>query len=123
MQEFMWCQLAEIVRIRKTDLGLSGQDLADLTAIDDLMVERIENGTYIPSMKQLTELSRVLGFDVSELTEDNQRPNPIEDLRKDARNPSEEAGLEHLIKMMLAIRQQINLRKSYENEIYGSKRY
>src|SRR5699024_362472 len=59
--------LAEKIFKRRKDLGLTQAQLAEKTGINRLMIGRIENQEYTPSIEQLENLSKVLQFDPAEL--------------------------------------------------------
>ncbi|WP_286138996.1 nucleotide sugar dehydrogenase [Faecalibaculum rodentium] len=59
--------LADTIRRRRKEKGLSQNELADKVRINRSMVGRIENGTYIPSIEQLERLAEVLGFEPTDL--------------------------------------------------------
>ncbi|WP_281513587.1 helix-turn-helix domain-containing protein, partial [Faecalibaculum rodentium] len=59
--------LADTIRRNRKDKGLSQNELADQVRINRSMVGRIENGTYIPSIEQLERLAEVLGFEPTDL--------------------------------------------------------
>lgn len=59
--------LADTIRRNRKEKGLSQNELADQVRINRSMVGRIENGTYIPSIEQLERLAEVLGFEPTDL--------------------------------------------------------
>ena len=59
--------LAEKIFKRRKDFGLTQAQLAEKTGINRLMIGRIENQEYTPSIEQLENLSEVLQFDPTEL--------------------------------------------------------
>lgn len=59
--------LADMIRRNRKEKGLSQNELADKVRINRSMVGRIENGTYIPSIEQLERLGEVLGFEPTDL--------------------------------------------------------
>lgn len=59
--------LADTIRRRRKEKGLSQNELADQVKINRSMVGRIENGAYIPSIEQLERLAEVLGFEPTDL--------------------------------------------------------
>lgn len=59
--------LADMIRRNRKEKGLSQNELADQVRINRSMVGRIENGTYIPSIEQLERLGEVLGFEPTDL--------------------------------------------------------
>lgn len=59
--------LAEKILKRRKDFGLTQAQLSEQTGINRLMIGRIENQEYTPSIEQLESLSGVLQFDPTEL--------------------------------------------------------
>lgn len=59
--------LADMIRRNRKEKGLNQNELADKVRINRSMVGRIENGTYIPSIEQLERLGEVLGFEPTDL--------------------------------------------------------
>lgn len=59
--------LAEKILKRRKDFGLTQAQLSEQTGINRLMIGRIENQEYTPSIEQLENLSEVLQFDPTEL--------------------------------------------------------
>lgn len=59
--------LAEKIFKRRKDFGLTQAQVSEQTGINRLMIGRIENQEYIPSIEQLESLSEVLQFDIAEL--------------------------------------------------------
>ncbi|MCY1152967.1 MAG: helix-turn-helix transcriptional regulator [Sphaerochaetaceae bacterium] len=108
-------RLAELVVGRRREKKISQQDLSDQTSINRIMISRIENDTYVPSLKQLESLSNVLDFDIIELFEKRNINNSFVALKSEALNERETDGVDKLISMMLTLRQQIQIRKSFEN--------
>ena len=108
-------QLAEIVCEKRKSKKMSQKDLSDKTRINRIMIGRIENDTYVPSIKQLEALASVLDFDIRELFEERRGNNLFVALKSEALNEKEKEGVDRLFSMMLMLRQQIQLRKSFEN--------
>ncbi len=59
--------LARNVRRRRTELGLSQEDLADAASIDRTYVSGIERGVRNPTVVLLERLAHALHMQVSEL--------------------------------------------------------
>ena len=59
--------LAEKILKRRKDFGLTQAQVSEQTGINRLMIGRIENQEYTPSIEQLESLSEVLQFDPTEL--------------------------------------------------------
>lgn len=109
-------KLAEIVKTRREAKGLTKEELGNLTGINRIMIGRIEREDFTPSIVQLEALSAVLGFDLTEMFVEKKRTNSFVALRSETLSDSEKEGVEKLFTMMLSLRQQINLRRSYDNE-------
>lgn len=63
--------LAETILSRKKVLKMSQVILAEKTGINRSLLSRLESGNYTPSVDQLLALSSVLGFDNSDIFEDD----------------------------------------------------
>lgn len=59
--------IAENVRNRRLDVGMTQQELADKLAINQGTVAKIEKGVKVPSVALAMELARVLGCSMDEL--------------------------------------------------------
>jgi len=81
-----------------------------------MMIGRIEREKFTPSILQFEAVSNVLGFDLKGIFIEKARTNSFVVLRSETLSESEKDGVEKLFKMMLTLRQQIQLRSSFENE-------
>lgn len=111
-------KLAESVRTLREAKGLTKEELGNLTGINRIMIGRIEREDFTPSIVQYQTLANVLGFDPTEMfVEVEKEPtNSFVTLQSEALSASEKEGVEKLFTMMLALRQQIKLRSSFEHE-------
>lgn len=109
-------KLAEtIIRLREQKNYSQGK-LGDLTGINRIMIGRIEREDFIPSIIQFEALSNILGFDLQDMFVEKEKSNAFIALRSEAITDSERECVEKLFTMMLALRQQIRIRSSFENE-------
>ncbi len=67
MKAFSMDKLADLVSSGRRSLKLSQAELSMRTGINRATISRIEQKDYVPSIPQLQELSRVLGFDMGEV--------------------------------------------------------
>jgi transcriptional regulator with XRE-family HTH domain len=109
-------KLAETVKRLREEKGLTKIELGNLTGINRILVGRIENEDFIPSISQFEELAKVLGFDVSNMFVEKESSNSYTALRSETINDAEKEGVDILFKMMIALRQQVILRRKYLNE-------
>lgn len=109
-------KLAETVKKLREEKGLTQVSLADLTGINRIMIGRIEREEFTPSILQFEALSNILGFDVTDMFVEKEKTNSFVALRSETLSNSEKEGVEKLFTMMLTLRQQIKLRRSFENE-------
>jgi transcriptional regulator with XRE-family HTH domain len=123
MKTLSTSKLAETVRRLREEKGYTQEKLGNMTGINRIMLGKIEKEKYIPSISQFESLSGVLGFDITDMFIDKDRKNSFVALRGEVKSIGEKEGIEKLFTMMLALRQQIQLRRSYENEndIHGQK--
>lgn len=108
-------KLASVVYNLRNEKNMTQQDLSDKTGINRIMISRIEKNKFIPSIKQLETLSNTLNFDVTTLFVEKKDNNFFVALKSEALNEKEKQGVEKLFSMMLTLRQQIQIRKSFEN--------
>lgn len=80
------------------------------------MIGHIEREDFTPSIVQFEALSKILGFDLTEMFVEKDRTNSFVALQSDALSDNEKEGVKKLFTMMLSLRQQIKLRNSFENE-------
>ncbi|MFC2821712.1 MAG: nucleotide sugar dehydrogenase, partial [Spirochaetales bacterium] len=66
-------KLAETVMSKRRSMNLTQYELSEKTGINRVMIGRIENMDYIPSVNQLQALGETLGFEVTELFEGSLR--------------------------------------------------
>ena len=67
MKKISQDRLAQAVQNFRRKQHLSQAELSKQTGINRSMISNIENGVYMPSIDQLEELSRVLGFEITDL--------------------------------------------------------
>ena len=67
-------KIAENVRRKRKEKKLTQAQLAEATGINRSMIGRIENEEYMPAIEQLHILGDFLGFDFSDLFEDEEKP-------------------------------------------------
>lgn len=109
-------KLADTIKKIRESKGYTQEELGNLTGINRIMIGRIEREDFIPSILQLETLSNVLEFDISEMFIEKEKNNSFVALRSQALTQGEKDGVEKLFTMMLSLRQQIKIRKSFENE-------
>ncbi len=109
-------KLAETIKILREEKGYTKEALGNLTGINRIMIGRIEREDFIPSIIQFEALSNILGFDPTALFVEKERTNSFVALRSEALSDSEKEGVDKLFTMMLSLRQQIQVRRSFENE-------
>ena len=116
MKKLCATKLAEIIKAKREEKGLSKEQLGDLTGINRIMIGRIERQNFIPSITQMEALSNILEFDITDVFVEKQETNSFIALRSEALSKSEREGVDKLFKMMITLRKQILLRSKYENE-------
>ena len=67
MKKLSFDRLAETVRGKRKEKGLTQIDLARLTGINRSMIGQLENKTFKPSIEQLEALAQALDFEITEL--------------------------------------------------------
>ena len=107
-------RLAETVTKLREEKEYTKEELGNLTGMNRMMIGRIERGDFIPSIRQLEELAKVLEFDILEMFICKEGTNSLHTFRSGALNEVEERGIDQLLKMMRSLRQQIILRRKFE---------
>lgn len=65
MKKFNRVLLQKIIKNKRNGLKYTQEKLAELTGINRIMIGKIENGEYIPSIEQLENLASALDFDIT----------------------------------------------------------
>ena len=112
-------KLAEAVNYYRIDNGLTIEDFSNLTGLNVHNIQRIESGKYIPTIEQFETLSKDLNLDLNLLLEDDKQQNTFDMLRKEVCNQSERDGLETLFSMMATLKQQVRLRRAFEDSLHN----
>lgn len=107
-------RLAETVTKLREEKEYTKEELGNLTGMNRMMIGRIERGGFIPSIRQLEELAKVLEFDILEMFICKEGTNSLHTFRSGALSEVEDRGIEQLLKMMSSLRQQIMLRRKFE---------
>ena len=76
MKKLSFRLLAEIVKTKRKEKGLTQIDLAKLTGINRSMIGQLENMTFKPSIEQLEALAEALDFDITNLYVDDAKATP-----------------------------------------------
>ncbi|HHT36054.1 MAG: helix-turn-helix transcriptional regulator [Candidatus Wallacebacter cryptica] len=116
MKELSTTTLARTIKNKREEKGLTQEGLSNLTGINRAIISRIEREDFIPSIYQLQALGRALEFDITSMFLETQENNAFIALRSQALSEKEKEGVERLFKMMIVLRQQILLRRKFENE-------
>lgn len=116
MKRLSTAKLAETVKEKREKKGLTQEELSNLTGINRIMIGRIERENFIPSITQLEALTKVLDFEITEMFIEKKETNSFIELRSEALSEGEKEGVDRLFEMMLTLRQQILLRRKFENE-------
>jgi transcriptional regulator with XRE-family HTH domain len=112
-------KLAKAVNYYRIDNGLTLEDFSNLTGLNIHNIHQIESGKNIPTIDQFEVLSKYLNLDLNLFLEDDKEQNTFDLLRKEVCTQSEKDGLETLFSMMVALKQQIRLRKTFEDSSFN----
>ena len=108
--------MAEIIKSQRKAKNITQEQLSAQTGINRNMIGRIERMDYIPTIPQLEKLAAVLSFDMEKVFVDENKPTVFTAFRGSHMTDEESAGVNHLMDMMLAAKQQIMLRKALHHE-------
>ena len=108
-------KMVEIVKELRKNKDLTQEQLSVKTGINRLMIGRLENKEYMPSIFQLEKLAEVLEFDIPDLYVENE-PMVYTAYRSSSMSEDERVGADHMFEMMMASKQQLLLRKAMLNE-------
>ena len=67
MKKLSQKKMAGIVKALRKEKGFSQEQLSKETGINRLMIGRLENDEYMPSVSQLEKLGEILGFEITDL--------------------------------------------------------
>ena len=108
--------LADIIKSQRTKKNITQEQLYEKTGINRNMIGRIERMDYIPTIPQLEKLASALSFDMEKVFVDENKPTVFTAFRGSHMTDEERVGVDHLMDMMLAAKQQIMLRKALHHE-------
>ena len=57
-------KLGRVIRARRTELGLSQNDLKDFSGVHNVTISLVENGKYNPSISELEKIISPLGLEI-----------------------------------------------------------
>ncbi len=104
-------KMAETVKTLRKVRGFSQEQVSEKTGINRLMIGRIENKEYMPSISQLEKLGELLGFEITDLFEERE-PLVYTAFRSSSMSEEEQKGVDRMFEMMMASKQQLLLRKA-----------
>lgn len=108
-------KLSKTVSELRNKMNLTQAELGERTGLHRIMVGRIEREDFTPSIAQLQALSDVLGFDITDMFVEKEQSQSFIALRSKSMNDVEREGVDTLLGMMFALRQQILLRRKFEH--------
>ena len=109
-------KLSKTVSELRNTKNLTQAELGERTGLHRIMIGRIEREDFTPSIIQLQALADVLGFEITDMFVEKEQPQSFIALRSESMNEVEKEGVDALLGMMLALRQQILLRRKFEHE-------
>ena len=104
-------KMAETVKALRKEKGFSQEQVSNQTGINRLMIGRLENKEYMPSISQLEKLGEVLGFDITDLFVEREAL-VYTAFRSSSMSEEEQKGVDRMFEMMMASKQQLLLRKA-----------
>ena len=111
MKKLSQKKMAGIVKALRKEKGFSQEQLSKETGINRLMIGRLENEEYMPSVSQLEKLGEILGFEITDLFEERE-PLVYTAFRSSSMSEEEQKGVNRMFEMMMASKQQLLLRKA-----------
>jgi DNA-binding XRE family transcriptional regulator len=108
-------ELAKTVSQLRNMKNLTQTELGKRTGLHRIMIGRIEKEDFTPSITQLEALSNVLGFEITDMFVEKEQSQSFIALRSESMNDVEREGVDNLLSMMFALRQQILLRRKFEH--------
>lgn len=118
MKKLSTFKLANTVKVKREEKGLTQEQLSEVTGINRVMIGRIERENFIPSIAQFESLAKILEFDITDMFIEKQEENSFIAMCSEDLSDNEKEGVEKLFTMMLSLRQQILLRSKFDNESF-----
>jgi len=109
-------KLAKTVSELRSKKNITQAELGEHTNLHRIMIGRIEKEDFIPSITQLEALANFLEFDITDMFIEKEPSNSFIALRGNNIGEFEKKGIDSFLKVMIAIRQQILLRRKFTNE-------
>lgn len=109
-------KLSKTVSQLRNNMNLTQAELGERTGLHRIMIGRIEREDFTPSIVQLQALADVLGFEITDMFVEKEQSQSFIALRRESMNEVEKEGVDTLLGMMFALRQQIQLRRKFEHE-------
>lgn len=103
MKEISVEKLSMIVKSKRETKGLRKNELSDLTGINRNILSRIEDNGHIPSIPQLNNLMKILGFSLDDIVDPIEESNVLVALMGQASTPEEREGFEKMVTRMLCL--------------------
>lgn len=116
MKVLSTAQLAKTVLELRKEKRLTQEKLGELTSLNRVMVGKIEREEFVPSVVQLQALAKVLGFEITDMFVEQEHQHSFIALHSESMSKEVQEGLDTLLSMMLALRRQMVLRRTYEEK-------
>jgi len=104
-------KLSQLVIENRKRLGLTQEDLGDITGINRQLIGRIESMKFLPSLMQLEVLLNKLNIEFNSIVEEETADDIFLAMKGAAITPEEKQGVEKMISMMLCLRKHEVLRR------------
>lgn len=108
-------KLGKVVYDKRTELGLSQEELGKRTGINRQMISRIESKKFLPSLSQLNTILNTLNIDFNDLLEEQSSGNVFLAMKGEAQTEEETKGFEKMISMMLCYRKHQRIRSVFND--------
>jgi transcriptional regulator with XRE-family HTH domain len=112
MKQISLEKLGSIVESKRKELGLSQEELGDMTNIHRQTIGRIELKRHLPSLPQLNSLLKSLEINFEEIIEERTNQDVFLAMLGETKTEVEKAGFKKMISMMLCLRKHDRLRRT-----------
>ena len=111
MKKISTSKLSQIVQKKRSELGLTQEELGKLTKINRLLIGKLEAQKFIPSIPQMESILKELNITLDEIIEEEDSESVFIALNGEAKTEKEHECIDRFISMMLCLRKHETLRR------------